>query len=55
MTQFQAYLSALMVIAVGVGISVFGWVCKQTEAVQLGGLFVGSGLGWIGLKRPKDE
>lgn len=55
MTPFQSYLAAIIVFVTGVALSVFGWVCHQTEAVQLGGMMVGSALGWIGLKRPADK
>jgi len=55
MTQFQSYLAAMIVLAAGVGLSVFGWVCKQESAVQLGGMLIGAAIGWIGLKRPTDK
>jgi len=54
MTQFQGYMAVMAVMACGIGLSIFGWVCHQPEAVQLGGLCVGGGLGWIGLKRPQE-
>jgi hypothetical protein len=55
MTQLQGYLAALIVLALGVGLAVFGWISHQPAAVELGGLLSGTALGWIGLKRPADK
>jgi len=55
MTPFQGYLAALIVLVAGIALSVFGWLCRQSEAVQLGGMMIGAALGWIGLKRPVDQ
>lgn len=54
-THFQGYVASMFVVAAGIGLSLFGWMCGQDAAVQLGGMLIGTGLGWIGLKRPADQ
>lgn len=54
MTRFQLALVGVGLIAAGVGLTVFGWVAHNPEAVTFGFLCFGAGLGAVGIKRPTD-
>jgi hypothetical protein len=53
-TKFQSLLVGVGLIVVGVGLSLFGWIAHTPEAVSLGALCFGIGIGALGLKRPQD-
>lgn len=54
MTKTQSCIVGLSLIFSGVGLSVFGWVAHVEEAVSLGALLFGAGLGALGIQRPSD-
>jgi len=54
MTKFQSYITGYSLLLIGVGLSIFGWVCHVEEAIPFGGLCFGSGLGALKIPRPSD-
>ena len=54
MTKLQSLIIGAGLVLVGVGLSLYSWVAHTPDAVTLGALFVGSGMGALGIPRPTD-
>jgi hypothetical protein len=54
MTKLQSVLVGAGLVLVGIGLSIYGWCAHTPEAVTLGALCFGSGLGALGIPRPTD-